>query len=108
VAETRLACRIDALDARQRERHAALVAELATAATGVEELGDGYAVRFPSQPYLFLRVAEWVELERACCPFLAIGIAFENGVGSIRVDLRGPAGVKEFLRSQYPSFERVR
>jgi len=108
VAETQLACRIDALDARQRERRDALVAELALAATGVDELGDGYAVRFPSQPYLFLRVAEWVELERACCPFLAIGIAFENGAGSLRVDLRGPAGAKDFLRSQFPSFDRIR
>jgi hypothetical protein len=108
VAETPLACRIDALDVPQRERHAALVAELASAATGVEELGDGYAVRIPSQPYLFLRVAEWVELERACCPFLAIGITFENGAGSIRVDLRGPAGVKDVLRAQFPSFERAR
>jgi len=108
VAETRLACRIDALEARQRERHAALATELSTAATGVEELDNGYAVRFPSQPYLFLRVAEWVELERACCPFLVIGIAFENGAGSIRVDLRGPTGVKDFLQSKFPSFERVR
>jgi hypothetical protein len=108
VAETRLTCRIDALDPGQRERHATLVAELAPVARGVEELGDGYAVRFPSQPYLFLRVAEWVELERACCPFLAIGITFENAAGSIRVDLRGPAGVKAFLRSQFPSLERIR
>ena len=108
MAEAGLACRIDAFDAVQRKRHAALIAELASAVRGVEELGDGYAVRFPSRPYLFLRVAEWVELERACCPFLDIGIAFENGAGSIRVDLRGPVGVKDFLRSQFPSLERIR
>jgi hypothetical protein len=108
VAETRLACRIDALGPGERARHRELVAEVTAAAAAIEELPEGYAIRFPARPYLFLRLAEWIELERAFCPFLAIGIAFENGAGSIRVDLRGPAGVKDFLRSQFPLFEQVR
>ena len=103
MAEAPLACRLDAFDATQRERHAVLVRELAGAAAGVVELADGFAVRFPSRPYLFLRLAEWVELERACCPFLNIAVAFENGSAAIRLDLRGPDGVKDFLRSELPT-----
>jgi len=102
VADSSLACRLDALDAKQRGRHAQLAGELAAAATGVEELPEGYAVHFPGRPYLFLRLAEWMELERACCPFLQIGLAFQNGSGSMRLDLRGPDGVKDFLRSELP------
>jgi hypothetical protein len=93
---------MDALDPKQRERHGDLLRELARAVTDVEELPDGLAVRFPARPYVFLRLAEWMELERACCPFLELGLIFENRVPTMRLDLRGPAGVKEFLRGELP------
>jgi hypothetical protein len=102
VSEIPLACRIDALDSKQRERHGELLRELAGAVTSVEETPDGIAVRFPARPYVFLRLAEWMELERACCPFLQFGLIFENRVPTMRLDLRGPAGVKEFLRAELP------
>jgi hypothetical protein len=102
VPDAPLACRIDALDGVERKRHATLLFELAAAATGVEELPDGLSVRFPMRPYLFLRLAEWMDLERACCPFLDFGLVFENRVPTMRLDLRGPDGVKEFLRAELP------
>ena len=102
MSEVPLACRLDALDPKQRERYADLLRELAAAVTDVEELPDGIAVRFPARPYVFLRLAEWMDLERACCPFLELGLIFENRVPTMRLDLRGPAGVKEFLRSALP------
>jgi hypothetical protein len=102
VPDAALACRMDALDAKQRERHADLVRELAGAVTNVEELPDGLAVRFPARPYVFLRLAEWMELERACCPFLELGLIFENRVPTMRLELRGPAGVKDLLRGELP------
>jgi hypothetical protein len=97
-----LACDLFALDAGERARHALLLRELAGVVTGVEELPDGLAVRFPSKPYVFLRLAEWLELERACCPFLRFGLLFENRTPTLRLDVRGPEGVKEFLRAELP------
>lgn len=97
-----LACRLDALDSGERERHAQLFRELAASVAEVEELPDGLAIRFPSKPYIFLRLAEWMELERACCPFLEFGLIFENRVPTMRLELRGPEGVKDFLRAELP------
>jgi hypothetical protein len=102
VSDVPLACRLDALDSRQRARHGELLRELAGAVTNVEELPDGIAVRFPARPYVFLRLAEWMELERACCPFLEFGLIFENRAPTMRLDVRGPEGVKEFLRVELP------
>jgi hypothetical protein len=102
VSDVPLACRLDALDSKQRARHAELLRELASAVTNVEELPDGIAVRFPARPYVFLRLAEWMELERACCPFLDFGLIFENRVPTMRLAVRGPAGVKDFLRAELP------
>ena len=97
-----LACRLDALDSGERERHAQLSHELAGVVTDVEELPDGLAIRFPSKPYVFLRLAEWMELERACCPFLEFGLIFENRRPTMRLELRGPEGVKDFLGTELP------
>ena len=102
MSEAPLACRLDALGPSDRLRHAALVAELASMAPAVEELAEGYAFRFPSRPYLFLRVAEWIGLERECCPFLAIRLEVEHANRSLRVSVTGPAGTKDFLRAELP------
>jgi hypothetical protein len=102
VSEAPLACRIDALDAPRRERHRVLLRELVDSVSDVEDLPDGIAVRFPARPYVFLRLAEWIELERACCPFLELGLVFENRLPTMRLDVRGPAGVKELLRAELP------
>jgi hypothetical protein len=44
-------------------------------------LPDGYAVRFPSDPTLFVKVAEWITLERLCCSFLAFGLDWSERDG---------------------------
>lgn len=93
---------MDVLGAAGRARHAVLVSELASAAPAVEELAEGFAFRFPSRPYLFLRVAEWIALERECCPFLAIRLDVEHASRTLKVSVTGPAGAKEFLRAELP------
>ena len=109
MGERELACRIDALGSVQRARHRTLLAELIAAAEAVEELPDGYAIRFPARPYLFLRLAEWVELERACCPFLSIRLEFDREAArGLRLDIPagssvrwGPGEVKEIGLVRY-------
>ncbi|HEV8231860.1 MAG TPA: hypothetical protein VGQ75_05900 [Thermoanaerobaculia bacterium] len=102
MGDAPFACRLDALDPEQRKRHAALLRELEGAVSSVDDLPDGVSIRFPMRPYLFLRLAEWMELERACCPFFQFGLIFENRVPAMRLDLRGPEGVKDFLRGEFP------
>ena len=102
MSEAPLACRMDALGPSDRQRHATLIAELASTAPAVEELAEGFAFRFPSRPYLFLRVAEWIGLERECCPFLTIRLELEHAPRAIRVTVTGPAGAKELLRAELP------
>ena len=93
---------MDALGASGRARHAALIAELASTGPAVEELSEGFAFRFPSRPYLFLRVAEWIGLERECCPFLSIRLDLEHAERRLRVTVTGPAGTKDLLRAELP------
>lgn len=95
-----VACRLDAFDAEGRAEHGRLARELLAAASGVEEIEDGYAMRFAAKPYLFLRIARWIELERACCPFLTIRLELDRSSSAYRVSLTGPAGTKDVLRTE--------
>lgn len=95
-----VACRLDAFAALERAEHGRLARELLAAASGVEEIAGGYAVRFPARPFLFLRISRWIELERACCPFLTVRLDFERPSRAYRVTLTGPEGAKEVLRAE--------
>ena len=51
-----------------------------------QELPDGYAFRFASDTQAILRVAEFITIERLCCPFLnfRVEVAEDNGpTGSV-------------------------
>jgi hypothetical protein len=43
-------------------------------------------------------LAEWVRLERKCCPFFTFAIEVEGVTGATWLTLSGPPGVKEFIR----------
>jgi len=90
-----LTCRLDALDCAQTLRYQ----ELRNAMKGggeTRELPDGYAVRFPSDPTLFVQLAEWITLECLCCSFLAFGLDWSERDG-VLLKLTGGPDVKAFL-----------
>ena len=95
-----LVCRLDALTAEDRERHAALGAEIKSAVPGVEELADGWAFRFPPEARILRQLAEWIAFERLCCPFLDFALTIAGGAGESRLHVTGPEGVKGFLKSE--------
>jgi hypothetical protein len=93
-----LTCRLDALEGPQTLRYQELRKAMKSAVE-TRELPDGYAVRFPSDPTLFVKVAEWITLERLCCSFLAFGLDWSERDG-VLLRLTGGPGVKAFLGTQ--------
>lgn len=89
-------CRLDALDGAERARYGTLRAAMKAAAQETKELADGYAVRIRSDAAVFRDVAEWITLERRCCPFLTLGLDWSES-DAVWLSLRGGAGVKSFL-----------
>ncbi len=64
------ACDSGALDAEQRSRQRHLTAAIAVRCIGTKETADGYCLLFHvDDDRLLLDVAEWITLERRCCPF---------------------------------------
>jgi hypothetical protein len=52
-------------------------------------------------------LAEWIELERRCCPFLEFKIELPAAGASIVLHLSGGEGVKEFLSTALGGTRRL-
>jgi len=88
------------IDPEGRERHRELGVALSERLVGVAELEDGFALRYAMDSEFFLRLAEWVTLERQCCPFLTLGLHVPSGEGEMELRLTGGKGVKAFLEAE--------
>jgi hypothetical protein len=109
LSEKPIACDPNALSGSQRERHRALGEKLRAAVAGRVELANGYTLvldldRLPPDaagfPFCVVEVAEWVDLESRCCPFLEFGIEVPAKGRVVRLRLTGGRGVKPFLRTE--------
>jgi hypothetical protein len=108
-AEEPLACNLNALSPAQRERHHALGEKIRAAAVDRVELSNGYSLvldfrRLPldraGAPFCVVEVAEWVEMESKCCPFLDFGITVAGKGGPVSLRLTGGKNVKAFLQTE--------
>ncbi len=94
-----VACDFNAMDAGQRERYGALRRLLGEGFDEVRELPDGYAFRHSSEPLVVLAVAEYVTLERRCCPFLDFKIEVGRGGGPLWLSMTGEGEAKDVLKA---------
>jgi len=90
-----------ALDKAQFEERKALVDRLAQRATEHKAIPSGFALRFGRESGLVRQLASFVELERACCPFLTFRIEVRSG-DSVWLELTGPAPAQEIIRDLIP------
>jgi hypothetical protein len=97
-----IACDLGVFSPSERARYDQLRATL-QAAAHVEQANGGYAVRLPGDDETFRAVAEWVLLERRCCPFISFSISFGDSSQPLRVALTGDAVVEEVLRAEFGS-----
>ena len=95
--EPAIACDFTAMDEGQRERYRVLRRRLGEDFHEARELEDGYAFRHSSGAGMLLALAEFVSLERLCCPFFAFAI--EVGQGEVWLRMTGPEGAKGILEA---------
>ena len=78
--------------------HLAKSRELFSQIEETRELPNGYEFRFADETDVLKRLADFVSLEKLCCPFLRFEVEAESGRVSLR--LTGRDGVKEFIREE--------
>lgn len=87
------------MDEGQRERYRALRRLLGKDFMEARELGNGYAFRHSPEAGVLLALAEYVSLERLCCPFFDFAIEVERDGGEVWLRITGPEGAKGILEA---------
>jgi hypothetical protein len=93
-----IACALDKIQFAERK---ALLDRMIRASVERKTVPGGFALCFGSHPGLLPQLANFVELERACCPFLSFKIV-ANADGRIWLEITGPATAHEILRELIP------
>jgi hypothetical protein len=97
--EPALACDFGAMDDGQGERYRALRRRLGEDFREARELEDGYAFRHSPEAGVLIALAEYISLERLCCPFFDFAIEVGRDGGEVWLRMTGPEGAKEVLEA---------
>ena len=84
----------------ERPKHLATSRELFSRIEEFRELPNGYEFRLREGPGLIAQLAEFISLEKLCCPFLNFMIEIEAEGGPVWLRLTGRDGVKAFIREE--------
>lgn len=101
IDELPIACDLTAIPAAQREHHNIIAEQIFASVLETRELPGGYGFRLPEEPDTLLKAAEFVNLERLCCPFFNFALEVEPNGGPLWLKLTGGEGVKPFIESAF-------
>jgi hypothetical protein len=96
-----LTCNISGIPPQERARYGQLVEVLRRAIQKRRELPDGYAFQMDTKQIGTAQLAEWIELERKCCPFFGFEIRWTPKNEAVWLHLSGPEGVKDFILDEF-------
>jgi hypothetical protein len=90
-------------DSEFREREQTLLKQIGSLVLERRELENGYAFQIPADDDEALRrAAEFIILERKCCPFLDFKISVKAGGAGVWLELTGEAEqAKEFIAETF-------
>ena len=88
-------------DFELQERRRDVLQKARRAVVDVRELENGYAYSFSAADECLTELAQLINLERQCCPFLRFCITVLPDNGAIWLEMTGPEGAKEFLAATF-------
>lgn len=97
-----IACDASALTPDEREHWVQDIApKLYRQVQEIRELPDGWAWRLPSTAEVLFLLAEEMNVERLCCPFVTYTLELEPNQGPFWLRMTGGEGVKVFLQMAF-------
>jgi hypothetical protein len=103
---TVLACNLKAISVADRPRYNNLMKQLRNAIQYRSELSNGYAFKLDGKAISLPDVAEWISMERLCCPFLTLQLSASGNQADWVLNLMGPEGVKQILDAEFPTIRK--
>ena len=98
--ESPFACDMTAIAPEQRGEHLATIDRLFRSVGRIREVANGYSFQLPNESDVLLAAAQFIALERLCCPFFGFGVEVEREGGAVWLSLTGREGVKPFIMAE--------
>lgn len=98
--ESPFACDMTAIRTDQRNAHLATIERLFRSVQSIRELANGYSFRLVNDLDTLLTAAQFISLERLCCPFFDFGLDIEREGGEVWLRLTGREGAKPFIMAE--------
>jgi len=99
-SQSPIACDMSALSLDQREMHIATSRQLFSNVQAIHELSSGYEFRLADDLSAIVSAAEFISVEKLCCPFLHFALEVNAESGPVFLRLTGREGVKDFIREE--------
>jgi hypothetical protein len=96
------ACNLKAISAAERPRYNELVTRVRAAIRDRSEVATGYLFKLDSRIVTLPEAAEWISMERLCCPFLTLQISAAGNQPYWVLTLTGPEGLKPLIAAEFP------
>ena len=100
AGEVPITCNPGAFTADERGKWQALGKRLIAGTKGRRELANGFAFEFDRTAETLREVAEFVEFESKCCPFVDSTVRVLSGGRGVVLEMTGREGVKEMLAAE--------
>ena len=84
------ACNLKAISAAERPRYNELVKRIRAAIRDRSEISNGYTFKLDSKAVTLPEAAEWIVMERLCCPFLTLQLSAAGNQADWILTLTGP------------------
>jgi hypothetical protein len=97
-----IACNTKAIRAAERPRYNDLMKRFRLAIRNRSEDRDGYTFRVDGRVLSLPEIADWLGMERLCCPFLTFRLSVSGTQPDWELKLTGPEGVKALLQTEFP------
>lgn len=99
MQETVFACNMNAISPEQRPAHQQLAEQLFRSKRAIYEMSNGYRFEFSAE--WLIPLAQFVSLERLCCPFFDFAIQVNANSDTLSLQLMGTEGVKAFIQAEF-------
>jgi hypothetical protein len=94
-----IACSLTSPELQERRR--AVLEKVGERIVEIKELENGYAYSFAADGNWLKELAAMIDLERQCCPFLKFQLIINPNSAPVWLELTGPDGTKDFLRTTF-------
>jgi hypothetical protein len=98
---TVFACNLKAISPAERPRYNELLKRVRDAKRHRTEVTRGYSFKLDSKSITLQEAAEWIGMERLCCPFLTLQLSATGNQEHWILTLTGPKGVKPLLDAEF-------